>query len=36
MVPWPWPLAPLFLAVLIAAGVLVIILVDHYVIQGEG
>lgn len=35
MVPWPWPLAPMFLAVLIVTGALVVTLVDHYVVRGE-
>lgn len=34
-VPWPWPLAPLFLAVLIGLGALVVYMVNHYVIKGE-
>lgn len=35
VVPWPWPLAPLFLLVLVAVGALVVFLVDRYVIGGE-
>jgi len=35
LVPWPWPLAPIFLAILIGLGALVVYLVNHYVIKAE-
>lgn len=34
-VPWPWPLAPLFVAVLIGMAALVLALLYQHVILGE-
>ncbi len=34
-VPWPWPLAPLFLGLLLGAAGLVLALLNKYVIRGE-
>lgn len=36
IVPWPWPLAPVFILVLLSIAALVLYGVYHYVIRGEG
>jgi len=35
MIPWPWPLAPVFILVLLGITALVLFGVYHYVIRGE-
>lgn len=35
VVPWPWPLAPVFILVLLTVAALVLYAVYHYIIQGK-